>query len=132
MSRRSARELCMKVLYEMEMKKEFDRKVLLNNEEFQLIKRKKDLYMDSIIDNFIKNHEIIDITLEKHLTDWKLDRISKVDLSILRVAAVEILFISEIDSNVSINEAIEIAKLYSEDKSAKYINGVLDAIASNN
>jgi len=131
MSRRSARELCMKVLYEMEIKKEFDRKVLLNNDEFQLIKTEKDNYMDNIIDNFLKNHEIIDITLEKHLTDWKLNRISKVDLSILRVAAVEILFIPEIDSNVSINEAIEIAKLYSEDKSAKYINGVLDALASN-
>ncbi len=131
MSRRNARELCMKVLYEMEIKKEFDRKVLMNNEEFQLIKTDKDSYIDNIIDHFLKNHEIVDETLEKYLTDWKLNRISKVDLSILRVATVEILFIPEIDTNVSINEAIEITKSYSEDKSAKYINGVLDAIATN-
>lgn len=130
MSRRSARELCMKVLYEMEIKKEYDRKILINNEEFQLVKTNKDFYIDNIIDHFLNNHEIVDETLEKHLTDWKLNRISKVDLSILRVATVEILFIPEIDSNVSINEAIEITKSYSEEKSAKYINGVLDAIAS--
>ena len=131
MSRRNARELCMKVLYEMEIKKEFDRKVLINNEEYQLIKNVEDSYIDNIIDQFLKNHENIDEIIEKHLTDWKLNRISKVDLSILRVATVEILFMSEIDSNVSINEAIEITKSYSEEKSAKYINGVLDAIASN-
>lgn len=131
MSRRNSRELCMKVLYEMEIKKDFDQKVLINNEEYQVIKNHKDSYIENLIDHFLKNHEIVDKTLEKHLMDWKLNRISKVDLSILRVAAVEILYLSEIDSNVSINEAIEITKSYSEDKSAKYINGVLDAIASN-
>ena len=130
MSRRSARELCMKVLYEMEIKNEFDRKVLLNNEEYQLIKSDKDSYIEHLIDAFLTNHQSVDEALEKHLTDWKLNRISKVDLSILRVAAVEILFIPEIDSNVSINEAIEITKSYSEEKSSKYINGVLDALAS--
>ncbi|NBG88785.1 transcription antitermination factor NusB [Isachenkonia alkalipeptolytica] len=130
MSRRSARELCMKILYEMEIKKEFDRKVLMTNEEYKVIKTEEDLYMENVIDHFINNQRIVDEILESHLTDWKLNRISKVDLSILRVATVEILFIPEIDSNVSINEAIEITKSYSEDKSAKYINGVLDSIAT--
>lgn len=130
MSRRNARELCMKVLYEMEMKKEFDRTVLINNEEYQLLKKRQDNYIENVINGFIKNQDIIDKTLELHLKDWKLNRISKVDLSVLRVATVEILFMDDIDSNVSINEAIEITKSYSEDKSAKYINGVLDSIAS--
>lgn len=130
MSRRNARELCMKVLYEMEMKKEFDRTVLINNEEYQLLKKRQDNYIENVINGFIKNQKIIDKTLEHHLKDWKLNRISKVDLSVLRVATVEILFMDDIDSNVSINEAIEITKSYSEDKSAKYINGVLDSIAS--
>ncbi len=132
MSRRNARELCMKVLYEMEIKHDFDRSILMDNEEYKLIKTDRDNYMEDVIDHFIENQAIVDETLENHLTDWKLNRISKVDLSILRVAAVEILFISGIDSNVSINEAIEITKAYSEDKSAKYINGVLDSIASKN
>ena len=131
MSRRNARVLCMKVLYEMEIKNEFDKEILLKNQEYQLVKHSKDLYMENIIDHFIKNQEKIDATLESNLNHWKLNRISKVDLSILRVAAVEIMFIDEIDSNVSINEAIEITKSYSEDKSAKYINAVLDSIVSN-
>ena len=130
MKRRKARELLLKVFYEMEIKKEFDRKVLMTNEEYKVIKTEEDLYMENVIDHFINNQRIVDEILESHLTDWKLNRISKVDLSILRVATVEILFIPEIDSNVSINEAIEITKSYSEDKSAKYINGVLDSIAT--
>ena len=75
------------------------------------------------------NKDRIDQEIVKHLRGWTLERLSKVDLAILRLATYEILFEDEIPQNVSINEAVELSKRYSEDDSRKFINGVLDALS---
>ena len=72
--------------------------------------------------------ETIDALLQNTSKNWKLHRMPIVDLSILRCATYEILYLSEIDPAVAINEAIEIAKSYSTPDSPKFINGVLDNI----
>ena len=72
--------------------------------------------------------ETIDTLLQNTSKNWKLHRMPIVDLSILRCATYEILYLSEIDPAVAINEAIEIAKSYSTPDSPKFINGVLDNI----
>ena len=59
--------------------------------------------------------------------EWKLNRISKMDLSVLKLAIYEIKF-SEVPYKVSINEAVELAKKYGEDKSKKFVNGILASI----
>ncbi len=59
------------------------------------------------------------------MKNWKIERLSKVDLSILRLCTYELNFEEDIPSKVSINEAIELAKKYSGEKSATFINGVL-------
>ena len=64
----------------------------------------------------------------KNLVRWKIDRISKVDLSILRLAIFEILHMNEIPASVSINEAVELAKKYSSKESASFINGLLGKV----
>ena len=72
--------------------------------------------------------EAIDTILQDTSENWKLHRMPVVDLSILRCAAYEILYLDDIDPATSINEAVEIAKSYSTPDSPKFINGVLDNI----
>lgn len=71
----------------------------------------------------------IDSIIEKNAIGWKKDRISRVSLSLLRLALCEMLFIEEVPTNVSINEAVELAKLYASQEDAAFINGVLGAAA---
>lgn len=72
----------------------------------------------------------LDAFIEQHLKDWHITRLTKIDLSILRLAIYEMLFVDDekIPKKVAINEAIELAKKYSDDKSPKFINGVLSNI----
>jgi len=70
---------------------------------------------------------MIDEEIEKHLTDWDYDSIGKVEKAILRLGAYEIL-VAKTDRAIIINEAVELAKELADDKSPKFINGVLDAI----
>lgn len=72
--------------------------------------------------------EAIDTVLQNTSKNWKLHRMPVVDLSILRCATYEILYLDDIDPATSINEAIEIAKSYSTPDSPKFINGILDNI----
>ncbi len=71
---------------------------------------------------------VIDDLLQNASQNWRLHRMPVVDLSILRCATYEILYVNDIDPATSINEAVEIAKSYSTPDSPKFINGVLDNI----
>jgi N utilization substance protein B len=77
------------------------------------------------IDGIEENKEIIDNKIEMNLKNWKINRLSKIDLAILRICTYEFLFNKDIPNNVSINEGIELAKKYSADSSPSFINGVL-------
>jgi len=81
-----------------------------------------------LVEGTTSHLEVIDELLQNTSKNWKLHRMPIVDLSILRCAAYEILYLSDIDPATSINEAIEIAKMYSTPDSSKFINGVLDNI----
>ena len=85
-------------------------------------------YIDSILKIYDEKHDEIDGIIEKYCHSWKLDRLPRVDISILRLAIIEIRFLGEkVPQKVSINEAVELAKKYSHDKSPKFVNGVLGA-----
>lgn len=68
----------------------------------------------------------VDATIEKHTQNYKLDRISAVDRSILRLAVYELMFRDDIPNVVSINEAIEVAKRFGTEESGRFVNGILD------
>ena len=90
-------------------------------------------YDEYVRDTFFgsyENKESIDAEIEKHLTGWKKNRISSVSMAVLRLAAYEMLYISDIPAKVSINEAVELAKKYDEEKSYSFVNGVLNALAA--
>jgi N utilization substance protein B len=85
-------------------------------------------FAEQLFEGATSNLEAIDAELQVTSKNWKLHRMPIVDLSILRIATYEILYISEIDAATSINEAVEIAKSYSTPDSPKFINGILDNI----
>ncbi|MGN0462735.1 MAG: transcription antitermination factor NusB [Ruminococcus sp.] len=76
------------------------------------------------------NLEEIDRIISDHLSaKWKINRISKVSLSILRLAVYEMKYVEDIPSNVSINEAVELSKKFSGEEEYKFVNGILGAVS---
>ncbi len=71
----------------------------------------------------------LDALICEHAHGWKLSRISRVSLSLLRLATYEMLYVEDAPYHVAINEALELAKQYDEEKSVKFLNGILNAIA---
>lgn len=84
-------------------------------------------YVELVVTGVKEHQEELDKVIEKHLKNWKVNRIAKTDLVILRLALFEMLFISDIPNKVSLNEALEIAKTFSDDESRRFINGVLSS-----
>lgn len=87
-------------------------------------------YLADILNGVSSHKELIDGLIEKYLVNWKLPRVSKINLSILRLATYELLFVEGIPNNVSIYEAVEMAKKYSDETSGAFVNGVLDKISN--
>ncbi len=125
MKRKDVRELMMQILYQMEMQQDYSVEVFKKAIENKNLNENNQGYMEKIYDIVTEQKEGIDNTIKANLKEWTMDRVSKVDLSILRLAVCEILHIEDIPSNVSINEAVELAKKFSDDQAPKFINGVL-------
>jgi N utilization substance protein B len=91
------------------------------------IRNKQRDFSHSLFDGTIANLKMIDEEVQKHLKDWDYDAIGKVEKAIMRLGAYEIL-VAKTDRAIIINEAVELAKELADEKSPKFINGVLDAI----
>lgn len=150
MNRKKSREVTMKLLFESMIKGE-DYKTILDdlkesNEKeesiMELMGMKSEVdpedtnleqvdmgYVINMLKNIQENESVLDEKIKKYLKGWKINRISKVELAILRLCTYEILFEEDIPEKVSINEAIELTKKYCDHKSKNYINAVLDNIA---
>ncbi len=89
-------------------------------------------YAVEIAETFQKNHKEIDDIIQKHARNWDLQRLVKMDKDILRIAISELLFIKDAPMKVVIDEALELAKKYSTDDSASFINGILAKVIVEN
>ena len=87
-----------------------------------------DAFAEQLSSVAIENAETCDSVIESNLRGWKLSRLPKVTLAILRLAVAEILFCDEIPDSVSANEAVELAKKYGGDEAPKFINGLLGSV----
>ena len=87
-------------------------------------------YAGQLCQGALENIAKIDAKLTVASEHWSLNRMARVDRSILRMATYELMYLEEVPINVSINEAIEIAKRFGSDESPQFINGVLDRVAS--
>ncbi len=126
--RRKAREETLRILYRLE----FDNKPLeetLNqyweNKKTNQAARE---YSSWLVNGIISHHKKIDKVIQNASEHWRLSRMALIDRNILRMAVFELLYEENIEPAVIINEAIEIAKAYSGDEAANFVNGVLDAI----
>lgn len=127
MSRKDARDNAFKCVYEYEFNKEKSIEDILNScyEENEVNDSEKE-YIDEVVSGVIKNIEKIDENILKHLKNWSMSRIAKIDLAILRVAIYEICYMPDvIPFKVSINEAVELAKKYGNPDSKSFVNGLL-------
>lgn len=88
------------------------------------------VYIHNIIEGVMKEVSAIDQYIIKNSKDWTIDRMSRIDLAIMRVAIFEILYREDIPASVSINEAVELAKKYSHEDAGSFINGILGSIYS--
>ncbi len=129
MNRNEARELMMQLLFQMEAQNEYNVEI---KEKF--LQDKGDLriqrpYIDQLLDIILEHKAEIDHTLEESSVNWKINRMSKVDFAISRLATAELLYMEDIPTSVSINEAIILAKKFGTDDSSKFINGILGKVA---
>jgi N utilization substance protein B len=111
-TRRKAREEAFKMLFQLDLNEEVD---------LQYISP----FMERLVSGVLKYKENIDQLISKYLINWTIDRLSIVDKTLLRIAVYEICFEDDIPYAVSINEAIELAHKYGDEKSSKFINGIL-------
>ncbi len=129
--RRKSRELALQILFQNEYLEELELEdsLALYLDSFDSEPETWE-YAKKILGGIRVHKSEIDSIIQDYSPNWKLDRMSKVDKNILRVASFEIRFSDqEIPVNVIINEAIEIGKKFGSTESASFLNGILDKIA---
>ena len=130
MNRSAIRELAFKLIYSLEIQSEenIDEQIELYIEAGEITDVKTINYIKNIIKGIEEHKEDIVNLIEKNLkADWELNRVSKIDLSLLKLAIYEIKY-TDIPYKVAINEAVELAKKYGEDSSKAFVNGILAVV----
>lgn len=126
MKREEIREKTMQIIFQMDAINEFDvEKLALSEANADILKTERGRQVLKAIGSHISD---IDKVISENLENWKPDRLGKTDLAILRTAVCEMKYIPEIPVSVSINEAVELAKKYGDNKSYAFINSVLGRI----
>lgn len=130
MSRKAARELAMKLVFQMELTKESAVETINKIDELDEYKNLQDQieYIEDCVKGVEKNRELIDEYIEKYSKGWKINRIAKVDLAIMRLAVYEMLHREDVPNASAIDEAVELAKKFGGDNSPSFINGILGNI----
>ncbi|OCA92645.1 transcription antitermination factor NusB [Pseudobacillus wudalianchiensis] len=124
MKRRTAREKSLQALYQMDVSGAEPEEAIAN----VLGEEAADEYLSKSVKGTFEHLEEIDATIKAHLEKWSFDRLARVDRNILRLAVFEMKYGDDVPVKVAINEAIELAKQFSDEQAGKFINGVLSRI----
>lgn len=129
MNRSQVRELAFKLLYQIEIQKEINNEdIALFFENNQINSKEAQEYIEDVVNGVAKESKEIMEEISKNLKqDWEIDRISKVNLALLKLAIYEIKY-KQLPFKVVINEVVELAKKYGEETSHSFINGILASI----
>ena len=126
MNRRKEREFVLKTLYACEFSGDHWQS------QFDKFPRESKKYFTDfaikLLDLCLEHKHKFDEEIEKQTKNWKIERLALIDRILLRVAIAEFMFFEDIPPEVTIDEAVELAKSYSTEKSGKFINGILDSI----
>lgn len=131
MNRKKSREAAMKILFQNSINDTSiedifeDIEMYFEDEDLKELDRE---FVKKIVIGVNSNITKINDIIEENSENWRIGRISKINLSILRISIYEMLFDEEVPARVSINEAIELCKKYSDEKSVSFVNGILDRI----
>ncbi len=131
MNRKKSREAAMKILFQNSINDTSLEEVLEDGELYFEDIDSKDLdieFVKKIVIGVNSNIAKINDIIEGNSENWRLGRISKINLAILRISVYELLFDEEVPAKVSINEAIEMCKKYSDEKSVSFVNAILDKV----
>lgn len=130
MSRKSSREKAMELSFGVELSKDSPEEAIetfVDNYEGD-IKRLDLGYIKEILYGIDSKKEELDSIIESNLQNWKIERVAKINLTILRLAVLEMKYIEDVPAKVALNEALELTKKYSDEKSVSFINAVLDKV----
>lgn len=117
MDRRTARETAFKQLFQLDI-----------NDEDLTEKNQLNEFTHTLMTGVINHKGHIDEAIRAHIENWSFDRIGTVERTILRIATYEIKYLDDVPNSVAINEAVELAHKYGDEKTSKFINGVLAKI----
>ena len=125
--RKLARESAFKIIYKSHfLKDNFDTKEILDEDGITL---KEDIdFVNLLVDLYRQNRKEIDEKIETKSNGFEFDRIYKIDLAILELALAEILYFKQTPFKVVVNEAVEMSKKYSTQKSYSFVNGILKSV----
>lgn len=124
MARSLARDAAMKLIYAQMLGGDGGEETLTDLIAFKPTQDDR-RYLEETVSSVLREKDRIDALIEKYLVNWTLERLSRVDLSILRLAVYELVFRKDIPAAVAINEAVELSHIYSTEESGSFINGVL-------
>jgi transcription antitermination protein NusB len=130
-TRRSAREAALRILYEVELGRATIREALNSAVEELQMEPMQAAYAERLVLGIKETHKQLDPMIASFVHGYDFTRLAELDRNILRIAAYELVHVPEIPPAVSIDEAIEIAKRYSTAESGRFINGVLGALVRN-
>ncbi|RYL87848.1 transcription antitermination factor NusB [Sporolactobacillus sp. Y61] len=126
MNRRQARETALKVLFQMEVSgTERSTAVRAVNENDIPL----DPFVNQLLDKTLNHLNDIDSIISKNLVNWSFDRLGNMDRTILRLAVCELRYFDDIPDTVTINEAVELCRTYSDEQSRRFVNGILSHIS---
>ncbi len=126
--RTQARELALQMLYRRELNPEPTEAILGAFWEENPCQPEVREYAERVVQGTLRHLEAIDALISKYAEHWELHRMAVIDRNILRFSTFELLYLEEIPPKVVINEAVNIAKKYSQEDSGKFVNGILDRI----
>ncbi len=128
--RTKARERALQALYQIDVAAEGIEDALARFwKSFEPVEREVMTLAEALVRGVAENRRAVDDTIERISTNWRLDRMAKVDRNVLRLAVYELLR-TDVPVKVVINEAIELGKKFGSESSGAFVNGVLDRVAS--
>ena len=128
--RHQARELALKVLFQLEGSEDDSEEVLLYHAAEGAATEDTTNFARQLVRGVIANREKLDSILSETSEHWKLDQMAKVDRIILRIAIYEIAIDRKVPTKAAINESIELAKTFSGEESGRFVNGILGRVAA--
>lgn len=133
-ARRKARKDALMILYQLELNQEVSPSTAIEyfRQNYAQPEKSFDEFTRRLVEGVIQNSASVDEIVKKTSSHWKKERMATIDRNVLRLGVYELCFCDDIPATVTINEMIEIAKEFSSDKSASFINGILDKVRLEN